>query len=182
MPKEYNNRGDINKSDLSGGATMELVRSWVTTLAGEDSASEAENILPVPPKFQKGDYVVAACDKLGGRNFYRPLLTEAFPGSSPMVILECSKLSVYRLIWHDIPMEIRFQAKGEQNLPTALASLFSKYLRELSMTLFNRYWRSFIPELKETAGYPGDSGRFLKDIESVLPDAGIPMDEIWRKR
>ena len=36
--------------------------------------------------------------------------------------------------------EVRFQVRAEQHLPTAAASILSKYLREVSMEMFNRFW------------------------------------------
>ena len=50
--------------------------------------------------------------------------------------------------------------KGEEFLPTALASMTAKYLRELSMRAFNEFWCARVPGLRPTAGYPGDAPRF----------------------
>jgi ribonuclease HII len=64
----------------------------------------------------------------------------------------------------------------------ALASIVSKYLRELCMEEFNEYWRGHVPDVKRTAGYPGDSTRFLEDIRPALERMNVAMDLVWRKR
>ncbi|MBR5626869.1 MAG: hypothetical protein IKW74_04530 [Thermoguttaceae bacterium] len=79
-------------------------------------------------------------------------------------------------------IEIRFTAKGEKNRPTALASVASKYIRELSMIAFNQFWQKHIPELKPTAGYPVDAIRFRQDIQCKQQELDIPMIQLWRNR
>ena len=49
-----------------------------------------------------------------------------------------------------------FRTKGEEFLPTALASMTAKYLRELSMRAFNEFWCARVTGLRPTAGYPMD--------------------------
>jgi hypothetical protein len=73
-------------------------------------------------------------------------------------------------------------AGGERALPTALASMVSKYLRELSMHAFNAYWRRHLPDLRPTAGYPGDSRRFKTEIAGVQQELGIEDHLLWRER
>jgi hypothetical protein len=53
-------------------------------------------------------------------------------------------------------------------MPVALASMIAKLTRELAMMRFNRYFAARMPELKPTAGYYGDAGRWLRDIGDVL--------------
>jgi ribonuclease HII len=79
-------------------------------------------------------------------------------------------------------VEIRFCAGGEAYLPVALASMISKYLRELAMQAFNQFWIRHLPELRPTAGYPGDSQRFKRDIASVQASLGIDDRMLWRDR
>ena len=52
-------------------------------------------------------------------------------------------------------------------LTVALASMLSKYLRELHMLVFNRYWNSYEEKLKPTAGYVLDARRFLADTADL---------------
>ena len=43
----------------------------------------------------------------------------------------------------------------------ALASMLAKYLREVFMRQFNRFWLGHVDGLKPTAGYPGDCAAIL---------------------
>jgi hypothetical protein len=78
--------------------------------------------------------------------------------------------------------ELRFQTRAEVHFPVALASMVAKYLRELSMALFNRYWADQVPGIKPTAGYPVDSYRFREDIADAQRRLDIPDDLVWRER
>ena len=121
--------------------------------------------------------VLAVCDKHGGRNRYGKLLREQFPGERVEVIAESGSESIYRvkkgtgLIFRDdlevaskkraaSPFLIRFARGGEASLPVALASMTSKYLRELAMRALNDYWKGHVESLRPTAGYPVDARRF----------------------
>jgi hypothetical protein len=64
----------------------------------------------------------------------------------------------------------------------ALASMVSKYLRELLMLEFNGFWETHVPGVKPTAGYPGDSRRFYKDIGPAVASLKIPKAAIWRRK
>jgi hypothetical protein len=71
---------------------------------------------------------------------------------------------------------------GERFMPTALASMTAKYLRELSMRAFNEFWASHVKDLRPTAGYPTDSHRFRKAIAAKQRELGIEDRVLWRKR
>jgi len=58
-------------------------------------------------------------------------------------------------------------------MAVALASIFSKYVRELFMHLENQYWLQFVPSLKPTAGYYTDALRFLSQIADVRKKEAI---------
>ena len=60
--------------------------------------------------------------------------------------------------------------------------MVSKYLRELFMGEFNRFWQTHIPGLKATAGYPGDALRFLEAIRPAAAMLKIPEGSIWRQK
>ena len=79
-------------------------------------------------------------------------------------------------------MRVVFQVNGERFMPTALASMTAKYLRELSMRAFNDFWRAHIPDLKPTAGYYRDAWRFKKEIATKQQELGIDDRLIWRSR
>ena len=75
---------------------------------------------------------------------------------------------------------VRFEARGESYLPTALASMASKYLRELAMRAVNAFWRRHVEGLRPTAGYPEDTRRFKADIAAAQRRLGIPDRLLWR--
>jgi hypothetical protein len=126
--------------------------------------------------------VFVLCDKHGGRNRYGALLQRQFPDPLVEVHGESTPLSVYR--WNDggRRLEFRFQARGESWLPAAAASMVSKYLRELAMLAFNDFWRLRVPELRPTAGYPGDARRFKNAIAETQSALGIADHLVWRER
>ena len=78
--------------------------------------------------------------------------------------------------------ELRFQMKAEANFPVALASLVCKYVRELSMLVFNQFWAKHVSGLKPTAGYPVDAARFRQDIAESQTNLNITDDVLWRER
>jgi ribonuclease HII len=78
--------------------------------------------------------------------------------------------------------ELRFQVEGESHFPVAVASIISKYMRELAMELFNQFWSRHCPEVKPTRGYPSDAKRFREAIEQSRARLGIPEHSLWRNR
>jgi hypothetical protein len=118
------------------------------------------------------------CDKHGGRNRYDVLMSQCFDGELAFRIKESAELSVYRLG----NMEIRFLPRAEVHFPVALASMISKYLRELAMLRFNRFWKARIVDLKPTQGYPSDSHRFREAIAEEQQRLGIDDAILWRCR
>jgi hypothetical protein len=90
--------------------------------------------------------------------------------------------SIYRWGVEAERVEIQFRAGGESFLPAALASMVSKYLRELAMRAFNDFWCCRVPELKPTAGYPIDARRFKQAIAATQGELGIDDDILWRSR
>lgn len=122
------------------------------------------------------------CDKHGGRDRYLPLLMEHFPEAFIEIHAEGRQRSVYGFGPAERRVEFCFQAKGEAHLPTALASMASKYLRELAMKAWNSFWCSRVPGLAPTAGYPSDAVRFKADIAAAQKELGIEDRLIWRNK
>jgi ribonuclease HII len=122
------------------------------------------------------------CDKHGGRNRYAALLQDVFPDELVRVRRESTELSVYQVKAAGRSVEFRFQPKGERHLPTALASMTAKYLRELAMRPFNAFWLREVPGLAPTAGYPGDSRRFWNEIRAAQLRLQIADEVLWRQR
>ena len=121
---------------------------------------------------------LVVADKHGGRNRYEPLLTETFVGAKVVCLEEGAELSAYRLG----NGELRFQPRAEVHGPVALASMTAKYLRELAMHQFNRFWRARLPGLRPTQGYPVDAKRFRAEIADLARSLGIRDDILWRER
>jgi hypothetical protein len=164
FPAEFNTR--VAECGSKGTAlslwTLELVRDLIEPL---DAAP-----------------VVMQCDKHGGRNRYGALLQHVFAAAWVHVCEESRQQSVYRWGPPTAPREARFTAQGEQFLPAALASMTSKYLRELAMLAFNAFWLSRVPQLRPTAGYPADAKRFHAQIRPLQQQLGIPDTLLWRER
>lgn len=117
-------------------------------------------------------------DKHGGRSRYDELIDEQLDGQMIFRLQEGRQKSSYRVG----ASEINFQTKAEEHFPVAVASMVCKYVRELSMELFNGYWKKHLPEIKPTKGYPVDARRFRKEITQVQKKLGIPNSTLWRER
>lgn len=127
--------------------------------------------------------VVVFVDRLGGRIQYRESLLTAFPEMELFVLCECPERSAYRLNGNGRYVRIEFQPEGEsRHFATALASIYSKYLRELFMHRFNAYWCAQQSELKPTAGYYTDARRWLSDAASTIKRLGIDERILVRAR
>jgi hypothetical protein len=126
--------------------------------------------------------VQVTCDKHGGRDRYAALLQHVFPDSLLSVRREGRDESVYRITHQGRQVDFHFLAKGERLLPTALASMLAKYLRELAMKPFNDFWQRHIPSLRATAGYPEDALRFRGEIAAMQQQLGIGDEILWRCR
>ncbi len=126
--------------------------------------------------------VRVVCDKHGGRNSYAPLLMVHFPEALIETRLESSPRSQYACRRAGQVVEIHFAARGESHLEVALASMVSKYARELVMEAFNDYWQQQVPGLRSTAGYPQDAERFRRDIAQRCGQLGLDESLIWRVR
>jgi len=164
FPADFNTR--VAECGSKGTAlslwTLELVRDLLQGVASEP--------------------VFVHCDKHGGRNRYAALLQTVFPESWIEVHEESRPRSLYR--WGHPPqrVEAQFVAKGERFLPSALASMAAKYVRELAMCAWNQYWQRQVPGLHPTAGYPVDARRFKNAICAAQRELEIADHVIWRER
>lgn len=152
-------RASGNKASVTAGAVGEWVRlAWSSWAAGSDA-------------------VWFVCDRLGGRAAYADLLRACLeadtPGLEVQVVDETDRRSRYTLAGGGRKMGVTFVTEGEScHLPVALASMTAKYVRELAMARFNRFWCARLAELKPTAGYREDGGRWLRQASELL----TPMD------
>jgi hypothetical protein len=126
-----------------------------------------------------GDHVRLVCDRLGGRTRYAGVLERIMrrvdQGAAVTVVEESTRRSRYMIEAPAGRMGVSFEVEGESaHMPVAIASMVAKYVRELAMTRFNRYWTTRMQalgaEIKPTAGYSQDGRRWLRDAASVLTD------------
>ncbi len=122
-------------------------------------------------------------DRLGGRVHYRDALMLSFPQWDLQILEESERRSAYRLTRQPRICEITFTTKGEQHhFPIALASIYSKYLRELYMRLFNRFWCGQAAGLRPTAGYYTDAQRWLRDAAPHIRRLQVDRTLLVRQR
>jgi hypothetical protein len=162
FPEEFNDLVDRH------GSKGEALSQQTLALA----ARSMESLPPGP--------ISVLCDKHGGRNRYASLLTRQFPEWFVEVRDEGRQRSVYRFGPPDRRVEFCFRTKAESCLPAALASMASKYLRELAMRAFNDFWLERIDGLLPTAGYPQDAKRFRADIAETQKRLHVEDRILWR--
>ncbi len=124
-------------------------------------------------------------DRLGGRQRYGPILYPLFKGARFQIIEQGETHQEYQVLSRNEERELRihFKKDGEaESFPTALASMTAKYVRELHMVLFNRWWKQHSPELKRTAGYVQDARRFLKETQALRRQLSIEDGLLIRRR
>jgi ribonuclease HII len=164
FPGEFNAHVERcgNKAEVLSLTTLNLVRSVLDRLPDEPA--------------------IVTCDKHGGRDYYAALLQHVFPDELVRIRKETPELSVYVVAHGGRSVEFRFLVGGERMLPTALASMTAKYVRELAMRPFNAFWQRHVPGLKPTAGYSTDAKRFLADIREARERLKIEQGTFWRSR
>ncbi len=122
-------------------------------------------------------------DKHGGRNTYAAMLQDAAPEGFVLAHQESMARSVYSVAGLGRAVRWTFQPRADaEHFSVALASMVSKYVRELLMGEFNRFWLAQVPGLRPTAGYPGDAQRFYDAIRPATERLGIPEAALWRRR
>ncbi len=161
FPKEFNDL--VGQSDSKGAvlssATLQLVRSLADDFCGTHPTT-------------------VVCDKHGGRNRYDEIISTQFDDQFVFRLEESRERSRYRMG----TMEFCFRTKAEELLPVALASMVSKYLREVLMHQFNAFWAEQIPGLKPTQGYPQDAKRFREAIAETARTLFVSDAVLWRSR
>jgi hypothetical protein len=122
-------------------------------------------------------------DKHGGRNTYAAMLQHALTAGEVVVHEEGMQRSAYSVRGLGRELRLVIQPRADRtHFCVALASMLSKYLRELLMLEFNRFWQSHVPDLKGTAGYPGDAFRFYEAIRPAAARLGIAEAALWRRK
>ncbi len=176
FPAEFNDLVDHygTKGAALSHITVGLLREVIDKVTHHQS--------PQPPTPSPQPPIFAVCDKHGGRNFYAALLQHHFPEHWIEPLYETHSESRYEWGAAESRTRVSFRMQGEKFLPTALASMTAKYLRELSMRAFNDFWRAHVPNLRPTAGYPKDAQRFRSEIQEMQSKLGIDDRVLWRNR
>jgi ribonuclease HII len=127
--------------------------------------------------------VTFVCDKHGGRNFYAAMIQAAFPDGWVVVEKESAAESRYRVENLSRPVSVTFRPRADgESISVALASMLCKYLREVCMLQFNRFWAKHVPGITPTAGYPVDAKRFYAAIKPTMVKLGLSEEQVWRKK
>ncbi len=122
-------------------------------------------------------------DRQGGRSRYLSVLSRMFPGTEGRILKETETDCSYELTEGSRKMRIHFVVKADDKfLPVSLASIISKYIRELMMERINNYFMNLNSGICCTAGYWTDGTRFLQDIEKLLPELNINRNLLVRTR
>jgi hypothetical protein len=162
---EYNRR--VARTDNKATVLAELV---VELLAGVRRSAGAEAL-----------HVVV--DRLGGRTDYAPLLAMAFPEGFVWQLGSTEAEQAYRVDGLAGPTWVSFRVKADRDCFTAaLASMVSKYLRELCMRRFNAWWQGVDANLPATTGYHADAGPFLEAAAPHRARLGLADEMLIRSR
>jgi ribonuclease HII len=141
----------------------------------------ADLLLSLSHVHDSDDAVYFFVDKHGGRNTYTALLQQALAPGVIVVHEEGPGRSVYGVLGVGRDMRFTIEPRADAaHFCVALASMVSKYLREILMLDFNAFWQTHVPGVKPTAGYPGDAARFYREIAPAAARLRIPETALWR--
>jgi len=130
-----------------------------------------------------GDELQIVVDRQGGRVRYRKNLQRMFPGMELKILRESPAASSYELKAGGKKMRLHFVVGADERfLPVSLASMVSKYLRELLVDNINRYFAGFHADLRPTAGYWKDGLRFIEDLKKNIPHVEYDNNQLIRCR
>ncbi|MCK4752902.1 MAG: hypothetical protein KAS75_05600 [Planctomycetes bacterium] len=130
-----------------------------------------------------GEEIQVMVDRQGGRVHYRTVLQRMFPNMELEILKETTHNSSYQLQADGKRMRLHFVVGADERFfPVSLASMVSKYLRELLVGNINRYFASFHAQLKPTAGYWKDGLRFIEDLKKHVPHVQYDSEQLIRSR
>ncbi|MHC4418488.1 MAG: hypothetical protein ACYSU6_07860 [Planctomycetota bacterium] len=130
-----------------------------------------------------GDDLQIIIDRQGGRVRYCTHLQRMFPDMELKILQESPNNSSYELQAGRRTMRLHFAIGADDHfLPVSLASMVSKYLRELMVANINRYFAAHCTRLKPTAGYWKDGSRFIDDLRTHLPHVRFDSTQLIRCR
>ncbi|MCX7703817.1 MAG: hypothetical protein N2234_06940 [Planctomycetota bacterium] len=125
--------------------------------------------------------VLFLIDRLGSRRFYAAHLWELFQ-KLPDAVRETQNCSEYRFVQKD--RIVWFCIKTAADLtepPVSLASIFSKYLRELFLHCLCKYFGERLGEEVQVSGYRDRRTKeFIRQIEKRLDEWRISKEQLIR--
>jgi ribonuclease HII len=152
-----------NKANVLFSATCSLIKSAYDNFPGDD--------------------LQIVVDRQGGRIHYRKSLQRMFSDMELKILRESPATSSYELQAGGKAMRLHFVVGADRRfLPVSLASMVSKYLRELLISNLNSYFVGFSADLKPTAGYWKDGLRFIEEIKTNLPYVRFESEQLIRSR
>lgn len=129
------------------------------------------------------DTIHILVDRQGGRAHYREHLLRSFPGMDLRIVAEGAEASTYEMRAGGRTVRLSFEVGADDlYLPVSLASMVSKYLRELLMDCMNEHFIAMSADLKPTAGYWTDGLRFVEELRRHLPHLEIDNHKLIRCR
>jgi len=132
--------------------------------------SVASLIVQAYDSVEDGGRVQVVVDRQGGR-------------ISLCIVRQDTKCSSYELGGEGKQLRIHFVVKADSiSLPVSLASMTSKYIREVMMESISRYFLSHCSEIEPTAGYWQDGQRFIKDLEEKAGSLRYNAEKLIRSR
>ena len=130
-----------------------------------------------------GEQLQVIADRQGGRVNYRKVLACMFPRLELRVLKEHPLGSSYELTASDRRMRLHFAVKADfRFLPVALASMTSKYVREVLVDAINRHFLRQCDRIAPTAGYWKDGQRFIRELKQHAPHIRYDPDRLVRRR
>ena len=152
-----------NKASVLFTATAQLIKAAYDNFAGDD--------------------LQIIIDRQGGRVHYQRILQRMFADMELRIVRESPTNSSYELQSGSKQMRLHFTVGADERfLPVSLASMVSKYVRELLVDNINRYFSSFHSELRPTAGYWKDGLRFIEDLKTHIPHVEYDSNQLIRCR
>jgi len=152
-----------NKAKVLFTAVAELIQTAMEESGGED--------------------LEIVIDRQGGRSHYRRQLQLMFDGAALRIVREDQQMSSYELTTGNRRVRMHFVVGADSRyLPVSLASMVSKYVREVLVDNINRYFTGFNAALRPTAGYWQDGLRFIKDIKTHIPAVHFDANQLIRCR
>lgn len=141
----------------------------------------AQHLRHIWDRFGK-DHPTVIVDRQSGRMHYRELLEVTFGDATLRIVDETRDCSHYQVRdKHGRSLAIQFVVNADDlHMPTAVASMTTKYVRELFMARLNAWFCTRLPDLKPCAGYGADAKRYWLDVQPHLRRLGV--EEICFRR